>query len=83
MNPWMYAKDWKKCSRCGLLRPGKQVISDVCVDLLECETFRLHGHGSNPRPKSVTAAQRLAALPEPPPVRAQRAEEEFQYGPHN
>lgn len=92
-NAWQYAKDWKYCALCKMLRLDEQLVEMMnvgnhevklagvfaCKDRAECDSFRTTGHGLKQWPVSKTSGERHAEMPEPPvdQVKDQRAEEEF------
>lgn len=62
-NTWMYAKDFHKCSCCGMLRADKHltIVKDtemfLCTNRDECVYFKENGHGRDPWPHKDQRAQ--------------------------
>lgn len=44
-NPWLYAKEWQKCSRCNLLVKSCDLVNGSCKDQVRCLSFKAFGHG--------------------------------------
>lgn len=77
-NTWLYAKEWRYCENCKLLRPAAQLVETmnidtmiltgefICKDLAECLSFQQTGHGLEQWPVSKTAGERHAEMSEPP-----------------